>query len=114
MSRTVAIRIAAAVLAAIIVAFSVFTYLSYSAAFTRTDTVTVNSSQAGLVMDKDAKVKYRGIQIGKVEDIAYSGDQAKLRTLPPVTIGPLTLRLTEPSGETVKRSSSPANVAFAM
>ncbi|MDT5183809.1 MAG: phospholipid/cholesterol/gamma-HCH transport system substrate-binding protein [Mycobacterium sp.] len=78
MSRTTAIRIAAAVLAAIIVAFSVFTYLAYTAAFTPTDTVTVTSPRAGLVMDKEAKVKYRGIQIGKVEDIAYSGDQAKL------------------------------------
>src|SRR5689334_15134974 len=29
-------------------------------------------------MDKEAKVKYRGVQIGKVEDIAYTGDQAKL------------------------------------
>ncbi len=78
MSRTTAIRIAAAVLAAIIVAFTVFTYLAYTAAFTPTDTVTVTSPRAGLVMDKEAKVKYRGIQIGKVEDIAYSGDQAKL------------------------------------
>ncbi len=78
MSRTTAIRIAAAVLAAILVAFSVFTYLAYSAAFTPTDTVTVMSPRAGLVMDKEAKVKYRGIQIGKVEDIAYTGDQAKL------------------------------------
>lgn len=78
MSRTVAIRIAALVLAAIIVAFTVFTYLAYSAAFTPTETVTVNSSRAGLVMDKDAKVKYRGIQIGKVEDISYSGDHATL------------------------------------
>jgi phospholipid/cholesterol/gamma-HCH transport system substrate-binding protein len=77
-SRTTAIRIAAAVLATIIVVFLVFTYLSYSAAFTPTDTVTVTSPRAGLVMDKEAKVKYRGIQIGKVEDIAYSGDQAKL------------------------------------
>ncbi len=67
MSRTAAIRIAAAVLAAIIVAFSVFTYLAYSAAFTPTETVTVTSPRAGLVMDPDAKVKYRGIQIGKVE-----------------------------------------------
>jgi phospholipid/cholesterol/gamma-HCH transport system substrate-binding protein len=65
-------------LAAILVAFSVFTYLAYSAAFTPTDTVTVTSPRAGLVMDKEAKVKYRGIQIGRVEDIAYSGDQAKL------------------------------------
>jgi phospholipid/cholesterol/gamma-HCH transport system substrate-binding protein len=77
-SRTTAIRIAAAVLAAIIVAFLVFTYLAYSAAFTPTDTVTVTSPRAGLVMDKEAKVKYRGIQIGKVEDISYTGDQAKL------------------------------------
>jgi phospholipid/cholesterol/gamma-HCH transport system substrate-binding protein len=77
-SRTTAIRIAAAVLAAIIVAFTVFTYLAYTAAFTPTDTVTVTSPRAGLVMDQEAKVKYRGIQIGKVEDIAYSGDQAKL------------------------------------
>jgi phospholipid/cholesterol/gamma-HCH transport system substrate-binding protein len=77
-SRTAAIRIAAAILAAIIVAFTVFTYLAYTAAFTPTDTVTVTSPRAGLVMDKEAKVKYRGIQIGKVEDIAYSGDQAKL------------------------------------
>ena len=71
-------RIAAAVLAAILVAFSVFTYLSYTAAFTPTDTVTVTSPRAGLVMDPEAKVKYRGIQIGKVDDIAYTGDQAKL------------------------------------
>jgi phospholipid/cholesterol/gamma-HCH transport system substrate-binding protein len=72
-------RIAAAVLAAIILAFAVFTLLAYTAAFTPIDTVTVTSPRAGLVMDKEAKVKYRGIQIGKVEDIAYSGDQAKLR-----------------------------------
>ncbi|KUH79933.1 MULTISPECIES: MCE family protein [unclassified Mycobacterium] len=78
MSRTSAIRIAAAVLAAIIVAFSVFTYLAYTAAFTPTDTVTVTAPRAGLVMDKDAKVKYRGIQIGKVEDIEYSGEHATL------------------------------------
>jgi phospholipid/cholesterol/gamma-HCH transport system substrate-binding protein len=77
-SRTTAIRIAAAVLAAIIVAFTVFTYLAYTAAFTPIDTVTVTSPRAGLVMDEEAKVKYRGIQIGKVNDIAYSGDQAKL------------------------------------
>lgn len=65
-------------LAAILVAFTVFTYLAYSAVFTPTETVTVTSQRAGLVMDKEAKVKYRGIQIGKVEDIAYTGNEAKL------------------------------------
>ena len=61
------VRIAAAILAAILLAATVFTYLAYTAAFTSTDTVTVTSPRAGLVMDSDAKVKYRGIQIGKVE-----------------------------------------------
>jgi phospholipid/cholesterol/gamma-HCH transport system substrate-binding protein len=80
-SRTTYARIAAAVLAAIIVAFTVFTYLSYTAAFTSTDKITVTSPRAGLVMDKDAKVKYRGIQVGKVSDIEYAGNQAKLTLL---------------------------------
>jgi phospholipid/cholesterol/gamma-HCH transport system substrate-binding protein len=72
------VRIAAAVLAALVVAAIVFTYLSYTAAFTSTDKVTLTSPRAGLVMDRDAKVKYRGIQIGEVEAIDYAGDQAKL------------------------------------
>ncbi|KUI36643.1 MCE family protein [Mycobacterium sp. GA-2829] len=72
------VRIAAAILAAIVVAAAVFTYLSYTAAFTPTDTVTVMSPRAGLVMETDAKVKYRGIQVGKVKSIDYAGDQAKL------------------------------------
>ena len=72
------VRIAAAILAALLVAAVVFTYLAYTAAFTSTDKVTVTSPRAGLVMDRDAKVKYRGIQIGEVESIEYAGDQAKL------------------------------------
>ncbi|BBY19417.1 MCE family protein [Mycolicibacterium litorale] len=72
------VRIAAAILAAIVVAATVFTYLSYTAAFTSTDTVTVVSPRAGLVMETDAKVKYRGIQIGEVKKIEYAGDRAKL------------------------------------
>ncbi len=77
-SRRTAVRLAAAVLAGLIVAFAVLTYLSYTAAFTSSDTVTVAAPRAGLVMEKGAKVKYRGIQVGKVEDITYAGDQARL------------------------------------
>jgi phospholipid/cholesterol/gamma-HCH transport system substrate-binding protein len=72
------VRIAAAILAAILVTATVFTYLAYTAAFTSTDTVTVTSPRAGLVMESDAKVKYRGIQIGEVKKIEYAGDLAKL------------------------------------
>ena len=77
-SRRTTVRLAAAVLASLIVAFAVLSYLSYTAAFASTDTVTVAAPRAGLVMDKDAKVKYRGIQIGKVEAIDYAPDQARL------------------------------------
>jgi len=77
-SRSTSVRLAAALLASALVAFAVLTYLSYSAAFASTDTVVVSAPRAGLVMDKGAKVKYRGIQIGKVTDIGYSGDQARL------------------------------------
>lgn len=77
-SKRVHVRIAAAALAALIVAAGVFTYLAYTSAFTDTDEVTVMSPRAGLVMERDAKVKYRGIQVGKVTDIAYAGDQAEL------------------------------------
>jgi phospholipid/cholesterol/gamma-HCH transport system substrate-binding protein len=72
------VRIAAAILAALFAGAVVFTYLAYTAAFTSTDKVTVTSPRAGLVMDRDAKVKYRGIQIGEVKSIDYAGDQAKL------------------------------------
>jgi phospholipid/cholesterol/gamma-HCH transport system substrate-binding protein len=72
------VRIAAAILAAIVAAAVIFTYLSYTAAFTPTDTVSLTAPRAGLVMERDAKVKYRGIQVGKVTDIAYSGNEAKL------------------------------------
>jgi phospholipid/cholesterol/gamma-HCH transport system substrate-binding protein len=78
-SRRTAARVAAAVLFSAMVAFAAVTYLSYTAAFTSTDTVTVSSPRAGLVMEKGAKVKFRGIQIGNVEDISYSGEQARLK-----------------------------------
>lgn len=72
------VRIAAAILAAVLLVAAVFTYLAYTAAFTPTDTVTVTSSRAGLVLEQDAKVKYRGIQIGKVKSIEYAGKNAQL------------------------------------
>jgi len=77
-SKRSSVRLAAAVLASLMVAFAVLTYLSYTAAFASTDTVTVSAPRAGLVMEKGAKVKYRGIQIGKVSDIDYSDEQARL------------------------------------
>jgi phospholipid/cholesterol/gamma-HCH transport system substrate-binding protein len=72
------VRLAAALLASLLAAFAVLTYLSYTAAFSPIDTVTVTAPRAGLEMDRGGKVKYRGIQIGKVDNISYTGDQAQL------------------------------------
>ncbi|MGA4790617.1 MCE family protein [Nocardia sp. AB354] len=46
--------------------------------FSTSKPVYLDAPRAGLVMDKDAKVKIRGVQIGHVSDIAYTGDQARL------------------------------------
>jgi phospholipid/cholesterol/gamma-HCH transport system substrate-binding protein len=72
------VRLAAALLATLLVAFAVLTYLSYTSAFSPTDTVTLTAPRVGLEMDRGNKVKYRGIQIGKVDDISYTGDRARL------------------------------------
>jgi phospholipid/cholesterol/gamma-HCH transport system substrate-binding protein len=73
------VRLAAALLASLLVAFVVLTYLSYTAAFTSFDAITVAAPRAGLEMDRGNKVKYRGIQIGKVDNISYDGEEAQLR-----------------------------------
>lgn len=77
-TRPTAVRIAAAVLISLLTAATAFTYLSYSAAFTSTATVTVTSPRAGLLMEPDAKVKYLGVQVGKVSTVEYDGRDARL------------------------------------
>ena len=71
-------RIAAAILAFLLVGTAALTYLCYGSAFSATDTVTVSSPRAGLVMEVDGKVKHRGLQIGKVTAIEYRSGQAQL------------------------------------
>ena len=77
-ARRTHVRLAAALLASLLTAFAVLTYLSYTAFFSSIDTVTLTAPRAGLEMDRGNKVKYRGIQIGKVDNISYAGDQAQL------------------------------------
>jgi virulence factor Mce-like protein len=46
----------------------------FQGSFTKTEPVTVISDRAGLVMNNEAKVKMRGVQVGKVESIEYRPD----------------------------------------
>ncbi|MCA2246006.1 MULTISPECIES: MCE family protein [Mycobacterium] len=76
--RRRATRVAAVIAAAALSAYCVFTYLAYSDAFTDVAMVTVTAPRAGLVMERDAKVKYLGVQVGKVTGIRYDGEHAEL------------------------------------
>jgi phospholipid/cholesterol/gamma-HCH transport system substrate-binding protein len=46
----------------------------FRGSFTKTQPVTVISDRAGLVMNNDAKVKMRGVQVGTVESIEHKPD----------------------------------------
>ncbi|BBY46379.1 MCE-family protein [Mycolicibacterium celeriflavum] len=76
--RRRAVRIAALVAVLLVSASAVFTYLFYYRAFTPVATVTILAERAGLVLDRDAKVKYLGVQVGNVSAIEYDGHQARL------------------------------------
>ncbi|WIM88073.1 MCE family protein [Candidatus Mycobacterium wuenschmannii] len=76
--RPTIVRLAAAAMAAAIAAVTAITYLAYTSAFTPTDTVTVDAARAGLVMERDAKVKYLGVHVGRVAAIAYDQGRARL------------------------------------
>lgn len=57
------------ILAVVVVAIGLF-----NGSFTKSVPVTVLSPRAGLVMNADAKVKMRGVQVGTVRSIAYQPD----------------------------------------
>ncbi|MET9488339.1 MCE family protein [Nocardia sp. NPDC006630] len=52
--------------------------VSFAGGFDNTVEVTVASPRAGLVMDKDAKVKIRGVEIGRVSAITDTADGARI------------------------------------
>ncbi|GAB2716019.1 MCE family protein [Nocardia thraciensis] len=51
----------------------------FAGGFTDTRAIYVEAPRAGLVLDPDAKVKIRGVEIGRVSSISYTGDNARLR-----------------------------------
>lgn len=61
----------------------------FAGGFQSNDAIYVDAPRAGLVMDKDAKVKMRGVEIGTVKSITYTGDGARLQ----LAISPDQLRM---------------------
>lgn len=64
--------------------------LLFNRSFTQTRSLTVYSDRAGLVMDRDAKVRYRGVEIGRVASVESEGDRARINLeVDPASIGTL-------------------------
>ncbi|MGV0781414.1 MCE family protein [Mycolicibacterium sp. XJ775] len=76
--RRAKVLAAAAILVFGMMGAACVSYLGYQGAFTPTAAVTLTSQRAGLVMDRDAKVKFLGVQVGRVSEISYSGASAQL------------------------------------
>ncbi len=57
------------------------TYALFAGTLTSTVPVTLTSDRAGLVMETNAKVKLRGVQVGRVADISVTGQES-----PPVAL----------------------------
>ncbi|MBB0968167.1 MCE family protein [Dietzia aerolata] len=77
-SDTVPKRIAAAGLALFIVVVVALSLLLFVRAFDSRVPITVRSDRAGLVMEEDAKVRSRGVEIGNVTRITQEFDGATL------------------------------------
>ncbi|WP_338889005.1 MCE family protein [Rhodococcus sovatensis] len=71
-------KLAAAGLVLGLVAIVAFALTTFGGGFTETVPVTVTSDRAGLVMDPQAKVKLRGVEVGRVASITQEGGEAQI------------------------------------
>ncbi|NDK88248.1 MCE family protein [Gordonia desulfuricans] len=71
-------RLAAVIMVGVLVALVVGASAQFLGWFASTERVTLQAPRAGLVMSPDAKVRLRGVQVGKVASITENGEQAVL------------------------------------
>lgn len=72
-------KLAALGLVGLLVAIAALALAMFQGAFTSTAQVLVDTPRAGLVLDPDAKVKVRGVEIGRVAAVDLRDDGAQLR-----------------------------------
>lgn len=72
--KSAAFAMVAALVGIIVLAFTMF-----SGGFTKSTPVVVIADRAGLVMEPNAKVKLRGVEVGRVKSIEYQDGGAKLQ-----------------------------------
>ncbi|MFI9505976.1 MCE family protein [Nocardia sp. NPDC052566] len=62
-----------------LVAIVAIALVMFVGGFTPTATVTIDAPRSGLVLDPDAKVKVRGVEIGRVSSVEHSANGARLK-----------------------------------
>jgi len=77
-SEAIKLRIGAVSLVLVVLGAFVLTAALYNRAFADPVRITVNSPRAGLVMDPGNKVKYRGVEIGRVGSVELVDGHAEL------------------------------------
>ncbi|MGY0502930.1 MCE family protein [Nocardia sp. FBN12] len=71
-------KLAALTMVGLLVGLVAFAFALFQGAFTTTAQVLVDAPRAGLVLDPDAKVKVRGVEIGRVAEINLRDDGAQI------------------------------------
>ncbi|WFR72319.1 MCE family protein [Prescottella defluvii] len=94
-------KLAAAVMVFGLVAIVVVALTMFVGGFTKSEPVTVTVARSGLVMDPDAKVKLRGVEVGRVTSIDEDNGQARLE----LNMDPSQMHLI-PSNSTVEIKST--------
>ncbi|MFD0363850.1 MCE family protein [Nocardia sp. GCM10030253] len=77
--RALRLKIAGAALVLTMVTTIAAVLSMYSGKYIATASVTVDAPRAGLVLDPDARVKFRGVEVGRVAAISRAGDRVRLR-----------------------------------
>ncbi|MFD4462256.1 MCE family protein [Nocardia sp. NPDC058480] len=71
-------KLAALTMVGLLVGLVAFAFALFQGAFTNTVQVLVDTPRVGLVLDPDAKVKVRGVEIGRVAEIDMRDDGAQI------------------------------------
>ncbi len=99
--RVIRWKVAGAAMLLLITAVIVLAVSMYAGRFRSTATITVEAPRSGLVLDPDAKVRMRGVELGRVSAVEYRDDRVRLR----LAIDPELLRLV-PANATVNIRST--------
>ncbi|WP_280185567.1 MCE family protein [Nocardia gipuzkoensis] len=96
------LKLAGAAMVLALVAIVAVALIMFVGGFTPTATVTVDAPRSGLVLDPDAKVKVRGVEIGRVASVDHTDEGARLK----LALDPDLLRLVPSNADVDIRSTT--------